>query len=454
MAITTGTTGTKRRNAVLGLYDSPLHRDWAFWMTSGWGVLTGLAIGTSDEPRTMPAWLDTSLAVLMFAGLFGVLPSWIRRLFRQWRARGRRRAPHARVRTHAGTASGAPGPPGPPEQPFLPPPRPPGPRQAPPAGGPDGTRARGAAAGGGEDTTLSASAILARARNTMPHPVARAVRTLQQAHSGKEQYEALLDAAETLSICVGVTTAALLRTRGEQSGDGAVPGDEKALRQVSALRGSLLRSSATFGTWTNWLEAVVHLAVSRPAAMPAALTALYDGTSGPALVGHLNALRVERNRAAHGDKPQSRGESALRVREIRPHFEQALVRAEFLTESPWVLTVSSSYRPATRTFDVVARDVMGDHPDFERRRFTWAEPVATEVFYLLSAGTPVILSPFVASLFCPQCRQMEVCYAAWAGKDTGPAHLKSFDRGHTVHSPELGDEIRALPGLRRRDTAG
>ncbi|CAL9655462.1 hypothetical protein [Streptomyces sp. enrichment culture] len=446
MAITTGTTGTKRRNAVLGLYDSPLHRDWAFWMTSGWGVLSGLAIGTSDEPRTMPAWLDTSLAVLMFAGLFGVFPSWIRLLFRQWRARRRRRAPHTVVGTRAGTASGAPRPP---EQPFLPPPRSSGPRQAPPTGGSGGTRARGAAAGGGEDTTLSASAVLAKARSAMPHPVARAVRTLQQAHSGKEQYEALLDAAETLSICVSVTAAALLRTRGEQGGDGAVAGDETALRQVSTLRGSLLRSSATFGTWTNWLEAVGRLAASRPAAMPAALASLYDDTPGPALVGHLNALRAERNRAAHGDRPQSRGESALRVREIRPHFEQALVLAGFLTESPWVLTVSSSYRPATRTFDVVARDVVGDHPDFEQRKFTWAEPVATEVFYLLSAGTPVLLSPFVASLFCPQCRQMEVCYAAWAGRDTGPAHLKSFARGHTVLSPELGDEIRALPGLRR-----
>ncbi|MFD5454896.1 hypothetical protein [Streptomyces olivaceus] len=67
------------------------------------------------------------------------------------------------------------------------------------------------------------------------------------------------------------------------------------------------------------------------------------------------------------------------------------------------------------------------------------------MFCLLPADTPVLLSPFVASLFCPQCRQMEVCHAAPAGKDTGPAHLKRFGRGHTLHSPELGDEIRALP---------
>ncbi|MBU6531689.1 hypothetical protein ACFUIW_02135 [Streptomyces sp. NPDC057245] len=442
MAITTGTTGTKRRNAVLGLYDSPLHRDWAFWMTSGWGVLTGLAIGTSDEPRTMPAWLDTSLAALTFAGLFGVLPSWIRLLFRRWRARRRRRARQASVGTHAGAASSAPRPP---EQPFLPPPRSPGPGQAPPADGSGGTRARGATAGGAEDTTLSVSTVLARARSTMPHPVARAVRTLQQAHSSKGQYEAVLDAAETLAICVSVTSAALLRKYGESS----APGAGAALHHVSLLRGALLGRDATFGTWTNWLQEVSHLANSHPTTLPTELGPLSGDSHGPLLVEHLNALRAERNRAAHGDRPQSTGESALRVREMRPHLEQALVKAGFLTRTPWLLTVTSSYRPATRTFDVEARDATGDHPDFERRKFNWAEPVATNVFHVLDAGVPVMLTPFVASRFCPQCGQDEVCYAVWADKADGPAKLKSFARGHTLHAADLGDEIRSLPASGR-----
>ncbi|GAA0933364.1 hypothetical protein [Streptomyces rhizosphaericus] len=57
------------------------------------------------------------------------------------------------------------------------------------------------------------SELLANARNALPHPVARAVRALQQAYTSKEKYEALLDAAETLAITVSVTAAALLQGR-------------------------------------------------------------------------------------------------------------------------------------------------------------------------------------------------------------------------------------------------
>ncbi|MGP4009765.1 hypothetical protein [Streptomyces sp. 4N124] len=273
--------------------------------------------------------------------------------------------------------------------------------------------------------------------------MARAVRTLQQAHTGKDQYEALLDAAEILAICVSVTAAALLRGT-----DG--PGQGVGLRNLSALRSAFLSGGgATFGTWTNWLDGLRRLAADRPDVVPGLREALHDEPEAPALVGHLNALRGERNRAAHGDRPQSVDESALRVAERVPHLEKALGQAEFLTRTPWLLTVSCAYRPRSHTFDVVAHHVMGDHPDFERREFTWTEPVADGMVYVLSPEGPVSLSPFVASLFCQQCRQMEVCYASRADRDSGPATLKSFARGHDVLSNDLGDEIRALPDHRR-----
>ncbi|MFF2217557.1 hypothetical protein [Streptomyces antibioticus] len=276
----------------------------------------------------------------------------------------------------------------------------------------------------------------------MPHPVARAVRTLEQANTSKEQYEAMLDAAETLAISVSVTAAAALRGRiggNEES-------DESIRHNLSTLRSALLAGGGvTFGTWTNWLEAIRRFTASHPDAVPELSEGLRGDPHATDLVDHLNALRTERNRAAHGDRPQSEGESTLRVTKIRPHLEHALIKAKFLTHFPWLLTISCSYQPRSHTFDIVAYDVMGDHPDFERREFTWPHPVANDVFYVLGPEGPVTLSPFVASLFCPQCQQMEVCYAARATRKAGPATLKSFARGHTVHSTDLGDEIRLLP---------
>ncbi|WP_143052501.1 hypothetical protein [Streptomyces sp. cf386] len=452
---------SKRRNAVLALYDSPVHRDWAFWMTVGWGLLTAVSIPSGDQPTELPVWLDTLLAVLTFVILFGVFPTWLRLLVRRWLARRRDRSPHSFAGAPPGAADRAAAPsarrptappvttpPQPRTEPARrrpPPPRTQSPHQQREASEPQ--RVQQSVPLAKDDTKPpSTSAVWVDARNKMPHPVARALRTLQQANTSKEQYEALLDAAEILAISVSVTAAALLRGK---SG-GSEGSEESGRRNLSTLRSALLAGGgATFGTWTNWLEALRPFAASHPDVVPGLPNALRGDLHTTGLVDHLNALRTERNRAAHGDRPQSAGESTVRVAEIRPHLEQALIKAEFLTRLPWLLTVSCSYRPRSDTFDVVAHHVMGDHPDFERREFTWPDPVANDVFYVLSAEGPVTLSPFVASLFCPQCRQMEVCYSARAAKNTGPATLKSFARGHTVHSPDLGDEIRSLPDHRQ-----
>jgi hypothetical protein len=289
----------------------------------------------------------------------------------------------------------------------------------------------------------STSAVLANARNTLPHPLARAVHALQRAHTPRDQYEALLDAAETLAITVSVTSAALLQGHG----DARISSDRQDVghRNLSALRRVYLGPGVTFGTWTNWLRNLQPLALAHPDLIPGLLNALEDRPGDPGVIEHLDALRRERNRAAHGDRPQNRDESALRVAELAPHLERALSRAQFLKDVPWLLTVSSAYQPRSRTFDVVTHRVMGDHPDFEAQTFTWAEPVADDMFYVLGPEGPRALSPFVASRFCSHCRQVEVCYAYRADRNQGPATFKSFDSGHDIPARELGDEIRALP---------
>ena len=76
-----------RRNAVLLLYDAPFYRDWAFWLTAFWAVLTGWVIGTSPPTPGVPRWLDTILAVLVFSTVGGVIPAIIRLQVRKWRWR-------------------------------------------------------------------------------------------------------------------------------------------------------------------------------------------------------------------------------------------------------------------------------------------------------------------------------------------------------------------------------
>ncbi|GGO50281.1 hypothetical protein [Streptomyces lasiicapitis] len=382
---------------VLRLYDSPLYRDWAAWTTLFMATFTPYAIATGDGPRTMPVWLDTSLATVTFVVLFGMGPAWVRLRRRQ----GKRWLPAWLTKAAAARPTGTSAQPtwaSPQPSPAAVPPPAPTPTPPPPAPTPTPTRN---------------SPTLAHARATLPYPVARAIRALQQAETPRDEYDALLEAAEHLAATVCLTRAALAR--------------RTETELLAELRRSYFGAGPTFGTWT------------------VALSRLRDTTTvTPDLLAALQSLKEERNRNAHGDKPMSRPESALRVAEYVAHFERALVAARFLEETPWLCVASCDYRHRTGTFQVVARDATGDHPVFERREYTWSQPVTNDAFYALTPTGPVPLSPFVTYTFCPDCNQMEACYTTWARASQSHAKVQSFNRGHVMTVPDLGDEVRAL----------
>lgn len=412
---------------MLRLYDAPLYRDWAAWTTAFMVVMTAFAIGTSDEPRGMPAWLDTLLATITLTALFGVLPAWIR----LWIRRRRWRTHDAFTNVHPNHAfaplpvQGMP-PPAEPAEPVQPVERD---TRAQPYPAPTFV----SAPRGGSSDPVDTSRVLTRARQTLPHPVARSVRAFQQADTPKDQYEAMLDAAENLALTACVTAAALLHRTGRDAGSGV----------LSELRNAYVGRGAMFGTWTVGLQRVCDEATEHPHLLPVRFA---SGVAG--MVDDLRALKTERNRTAHGDKPLSQPESALRVAECREILEHALRAAQFLEEIPWLCIASCDYRQRTRNFHVVARNATGDHPVFERQTYEWDEPVAGDAFYLLAPEGRVPLSPFVTYTFCPQCRQTETCYASRVPKRESHATVKSFSRGHEIAVPELGDEIRGLPSRR------
>jgi hypothetical protein len=443
---------SKRRNSVLRLYDGPLYRDWAFWLTAGSAVLAAVSMpagrASSPTPSTTPIWFDVPMGILLLGGTFGVLPAWLRLLVRRWRwRRGERKAsPSGRMEQPtlmphhvrpAGTPTTVP-----PLASFVPHPSsggqtpPPIPYQAPMP------RVTIADRPSAEGAHQSPDGGLAAARKLFQHPIARAVRSLELAHSPREKYEGVVIAAESLAITLSVTAAALLNNKAVgESGDPAVAAARDAL---AGLKRAYAGSGAMFGTWTGWLASLRSLANAHPMLIPGLQEAL-EQPKGLSVLDDLNVLREERNRAAHGNRPHAVQEAALRVAALEPHLTAALWKARFLEDLPWLLTVSCSYQPRSNLFSVVTRRVMGDHPDFENQTFSWTQPVANDMFYVLGPGGPVMLSPFVASRFCSHCQQVEVCYAYKIDRRHGPATFKSFDSGHDIPADELGDDLRALP---------
>lgn len=426
---------------MLGLYDAPLHRDWAFWLTVGLAALETVSVITYPGPTSgLPRWLDILLAVLLITLIFGVVPTWIRLLVRRWRWRRHHPQPAPTTGNVPPTRTA------PPPRDASPPHTTPSPRASAPQEHPTLRPAAFTPAAAPvreparpETAPPPSPDPLAVARRTLPHPVARTVHEMQRAHTHKERHEALLEAAETLAATVAVTAAGLLQAQGIGA------------RNLADLRDTLARGGTTFGTWTFWLHGLRPLAHSHPDFMPGLPDALRNGDSGT--TGHpgngdfaalLDLLRTERNRTSHGDKPRTQEEAALRVAEYRPYFEQALLRAQFLSGLPWLLTVSCAYQRRTGTFEVSADHLMGDHPDFDRLTFPCTAPVADDTVYILGPAGPVALTPFVASRYCAECGQRELCHAHRAGHRRLPAAYKSFGRGHIVPCPELDDEIAAL----------
>ncbi|MGH3938199.1 MAG: hypothetical protein ACRDTG_06130 [Pseudonocardiaceae bacterium] len=431
----------KQRNVYFGIYDAPVYRDWCAWLTVSCAVITFAAISTSTEPRQIPVWLDVPLATIVLTFIFGVLPSFLRRQIRRllWRRRcanqtqaepmvinGSDRSgqdPNVRIDVAKQDAIAKR-----PAVGFYPVP------MSIPQESKAGDRSpirplrSMTAVHKTTDESLTASVELRESRQ-LQFPVARAVRALQLATDSKDQYEALLDVADALSVTLGTTASAWMRSLGA--------GQEA----LDSLREAYLARGVSQGSWHQMLSQAIRLDVD--GGFPSGFCIASNRTKRGNLLTHLGALVQERNRWAHGSRPRNSAEAARRVVELQQILEAALSGSVFLAEMPWVLTRSSSYQPRSREFHVIAFRVMGDHPEFERQDLTSAVPLADESIYLLDQQNPIDLSPFLVMRYCDTCRKRQICYADRLDTKRGTA-LKSFECGHGMFDPGLDDEVRAL----------
>ena len=415
----------KRRNAVWLLYDAPIVRDWAFWLTAGWAILAGSAIGTGPRANSsMPLWLDTGLAIVVFAGLFGALPAFLRLWLRRWLWR-RRQPPSPVIEAAA------------PNRPrFQPLPSAPANDRALTQPGVQLPETSFRAEVNSFDQVVDLrdaehDGVIEQVRVVMPYPVARAARRLATAPDALSEYQRVLQCSEALIVAIGVSCAAWLRVN-------ALGADGLNRLQQAYERG------VSLGTWLD----VIRLAASQRGqaiALPGFLEATRKERGGEQrLLADLRFLLEERNKSAHGGMPRDRIEARARVTELSTPLSSSLSRSLFLADAPWLRVASSAFRRRERHFVMVADKLMGDHPEFQRVTFTSTSVLANDTVYMIPPQRPPIdLTPFVVLRPCPECRQSELFYADRLDVKRG-AVLKSFDRGHIVHDQELAEELRSL----------
>jgi hypothetical protein len=282
-----------------------------------------------------------------------------------------------------------------------------------------------------DTSNVRESDTLTRARSSLPYPIARAARAVQLSTDMKDTYEATLRAAEAVSIVLGITAATWARD------------NEITTPELEQLKEALRGRGASQGHWQKAAKSVERPMYQHPAEIPGMVDALKTGKGGSGLVADLRELLEERNLWAHGGGPHSRVEAAERTGRFLPVLEHVFEKVAFLSDVPWILVNDVKLRRRERDFHIQAARAMGDHPDFDYQELTTPQPLAEDVFYLLTPHGPVDLTPLVVMRQCPTCRQREVSYADRIDRKNGVA-LKTFDRGHLLFDASLTEEMLAL----------
>lgn len=422
----------KRKNAVIRIYDAPLYRDWAAWLTVCMSLLAGFSIPFGKPPSGLSVWLNTTLAVLTFGIFFGVFPAILRLRVRRiiWHRRNRAQGESARnsaqdsalhqglpVESSATHATRSTSVSTHPDSEFS----------------DAAVRATPTAISDPmvsvEDISLSTA--LKVARSEFQYPVARAARALQVTKSFKDRYDAMIDTSESLLVTLGIVAISWMRT--QQVGS----------VEIAEFREALTGRGVAQGHWYRLIQALARYDKGSDQSLPGATEAFRRAKKGMSLFSALESLINERNRSAHGGRPRNEIDAKLRMSSFFPALELAIDRSGFLIECPWFLVRSSSYRRADSNFVVTADRVMGDHPDFETCRFESAAPLADDNFYMKISNGLIDLSPFLASRYCDECHEAEVFYADRLDRVKGVS-LKSFGRGHAIFDASLRGEIEAL----------
>ncbi|MCL2782053.1 MAG: hypothetical protein FWD74_11335, partial [Actinomycetia bacterium] len=432
------------------------------------------AFSAPDSGSPDPTVAGDVFAVIILGVLFAVVPAAIRLVIRKVVAR---RAP-APVPVGgyapygywpAGSVSPVPAavsPPGAPPQPpawgLVPPPLPPSPPPVPPplratsdpaAGGPrpewppeSGTTPAAAApepspASGArltkdrptlspadvlDTSSLAGSSALLAGRRTLPFPAGRAIHAVQVALDRKDQYEATIDSGDALTLCLGITVAAWLRSINPRS--------EAVAECMAALIEAIQTGGAAQGHWLGMLERFARLPEEVGEPFAGARAAFRRAKGGRGLLNDLDELLRERNLSAHGGRPRNPFEAGARLLDGERHpplgslLEDAVERVAGLAATQWVLIESGKY---TRdgVFQVDASLIMGDNPSFDRIKFNSPVPLVDGDLYFRGPHGHISLTPFVLMRYCETCRQPELCYLDRVDNRKG-AVLKSFANGH------------------------
>lgn len=272
---------------------------------------------------------------------------------------------------------------------------------------------------------------LNRAREFMPHPLARTLRVLrnhQRAGNDVGAYQDLLRFGETAIILLGaIGLSYLARAAAELN--------EEWAKQFSG-------GGVALGTWLSCARAGAEQARRNREPLGGLASAL--ATNSP-LNKVLDQFLLARNTDAHGGGPRSPYEYGLRILELQEALDAAVEHLGPLSRSDWFIIEGLAWSSTDGVFTAYGRSLRGDHPDFDIWTQQRSTPLDGGVIYVKLGGLDLSLGGFCILRACAVCLHEELYYPDRLRGSL--VRLRSLDRGHET---ELSHEATGLPVIHSR----
>ena len=267
-------------------------------------------------------------------------------------------------------------------------------------------------------------------RNSYPFPLAFPYRLIDSEFEPmKIQYQ-LYQIAEGMAAYVASVMLALV--------------DQRPRRFRERVKFAWGGKGATFGNWCGIVERSGALIDMNQSSLHRSLYKL-SGTEETKSSFAMSLLQLNeyRDDFHHPQGGTLFGQEAEeRISEARKHMENCLASLSFLVQHPLYRVLDFDSMRGQHNVVVTALHYVGDHPGMRRvRRELTTIPKKGDLYVSLEDGERwVQLYPFITIHHCPLCKLPETYFVdQWSsGK---PARLKSFERGHSEESDEVGEAL-------------
>ena len=270
-------------------------------------------------------------------------------------------------------------------------------------------------------------------RNLYPFPLAFGYRQLSSLTTPQDVYRELLRLVENVLAFLGSLSLAMgLAT--------------KARIQLDLV--DSWRSGISPGHWRQICQHVAD-AIRDKGDFAQSLSQLWQERRAPRFDKAIDDLIVAKNNFKHDRGPAIDQEFAAECKTLRETIELGMRKLGFLTNYNLQYVVDVNGIRNSPRIQVRTLAMIGDHPAWPQKTFEHLGFLTKgDVFLPLTSNDWCSLYPFLVVETCRQCKARESYFIDGVDFRRKIAFLKSFERGHSMESSEIGAQlISSIPDI-------